>query len=235
MKLACSAVVALGMFSRACATGGSSPLAYNECANPDALLAKLVEPLDALRAKGCAASPDGRSECDRLRREIERLALICGDHPGTLMASAVGAYEEHRPAKAQQYLDQLLAQPGSHPDGAVLRARIAMEEGNVPYARRLLEQQIRLAPDHAALHETYGGVLYLARQFEAARAELARAGTLGSPRWRVAYDLGLVEEAEGRLALARQYYAEALEGNPGWPPAQSRLDALKTKDDARQQ
>ena len=167
---------------------------------------------------------DAAPECDRLRREIERLAVVCPGHVPTLMANAVIAYDEHRPAKAQQFLDQILAQPRSYPDAAVLRARIAIEEGNLPFARRLLEQQIRLAPDHAGLHETYAATLYLERQLPEARRELTTAGALGAPRWRIAYHLGLVEEASGRLDEARRYYAEALEANPAWAPARSRLN-----------
>jgi tetratricopeptide (TPR) repeat protein len=164
-----------------------------------------------------------------LQGEIERLALVCPAHVPTLMANAVIAYDEQRPARSQQFLDQILAQPGSHPDAAVLRARIAVDEGNVPFARRLLEQQIRLAPDHAGLRETYGGALYLERQWPEARRELNAAAALGAPTWRIAYHLGLIEEAQGQFDAARRYYAEALAGNPAWAPAQSRLKGLGEK------
>jgi len=146
------------------------------------------------------------------------------------MANAVIAYDGHRPVQSQQFLDQILAQSRTYPDAAVLRAQIAIEDGNVPFARRLLEQQIKLAPDHAGLHETYGATLYLGGQLPEARRELTMAGALGAPRWRVAYHLGLVEEASGRPDEAGRYYSEALEANPGWAPAQSRLKALRVKD-----
>ncbi len=84
-------------------------------------------------------------------------------------------------------------------------------------------------PDHAGLYETYGATLYLGGQLPEARRELTTAGALGAPRWRIAYHLGLVEEASGQLELARQYYSEALEGNPGWAPAQSRLNGLRAR------
>ena len=225
-----TASVAAGLMAASCAVN-TDPLAHQRCNNPDGQLANVLQPLEALRAKGCddnGAQPQN-SDCDRLRRELERLAVVCPGHTPTLMANAVVAYDEHRTANAQQFLDQILAQSRSYPDAAVLRARIAIEEGNLPFARRLLEQQIKLAPDHAGLHETYGGALYLSGQLPQARYELTTAGELGAPRWRVAYDLGLIEEASGQLAEARRYYAEALEGNPGWAPAQSRLKALAAK------
>ncbi len=185
----------------------TSPLVRQECGNADAQLARVLQPLEALRAKGCdAGDGHGASECERLRRELERLEVICPGHAPTLMANAVIAYDEHQPVKSQQLLDVILAQPRSYPDAAVLRARIAI-----------------------GLHETYGAALYLGGLLPEARRELTLAGALGAPRWRIAYHLGLVEEASGRFEDARRHYAEALEANPGWAPAQSRLNALRAK------
>ena len=223
------AAFAWSLMAGACAT--TSPLLRQQCYNADAQLASVLQPLEALRAKGCDVGvlQRGTSECERLRRELERLVLVCPGHVPTLMANAVVAYDEHQPVKSQQFLDQILAQSRSYPDAAVLRARIAIEEGNVPFARRLLEQQIKLAPDHAGLHETYGAALYFRGELPEARRELTTAGALGALRWRIAYSLGLVEEASGRLDEARRYYSEALEANPGWAPAQSRLNALRVQ------
>ena len=224
------AAFAAALMASACAA--RSPLLRQVCDNPDAQLAAALQPLEALRAKGCdtETARAGSSECDRLRREIERLALVCPGHVPTLLANAVIAYEDdHRPAKSQQFLDQVLAQSRNYPDAAILRARIALEEGNIPFARRLLERQITLTPDHAGLHETYAATLYLVRQLPEARRELTTASALGAPRWRIAYHLGLIEEASGRPDEARRYYSEALDGNPGWAPAQSHLKGLRDK------
>jgi len=227
-RTAAVALAGCALAAAACKT--ISPLVRQECDNADAQLARVWQPLEALRAKGCDAVDErGTSECGRLRRELERLAVICPGHAPTLMANAVVAYDEHQAVKAQQLLDQILSQQRTFPDAAALRARIAIEEGNLPYARRMLEQQIKLAPDHAGLHETYGAALYLGGQLLEARHELTTAAALGAPRWRIAYHLGLVEEAAGRLDEARRYYSEALEGNPGWAPAEARLKALRAR------
>lgn len=225
------AALAGGFMASACAT--AAPLRHQECYNADAQLAAVLRPLEALRATGCGAgvAQGGSSECNRLRLEIERLVVVCQGHVPTLMANAVMSYDEHQSVKSQQFLDQILALSPSYPDAAVLRARIAIEEGNLPFARRLLDQQIKLAPDHAGLHETYGAALYLGGQLPEARRELTTAGALGAPRWRIAYHLGLVEEASGRLDEARRYYSESLEANPEWAPAASRLKALRVKED----
>ena len=219
------AALAACLMSVGCAT---SPVARQQCYNPDVQLARVLQPFEVLRTKGC--SSDG--ECDRLRREIATLAVVCPAHAPTLLANAVLAYDDQQPVIAQQYLDTILAQPRSYPEAAELRARIAVEDGNVPFARRLLEQQIKLVPDHAGLHETYAAALYLSGNLAEARNELALAGALGAPRWRIAYHLGLIEEASGRLAEASQLYAEALKGNTGWAAAESRLKALRATGDA---
>jgi predicted Zn-dependent protease len=228
-RRACAISAACLMMTTACAT---SPVLRQQCYNPDARLASLLQPYEALRAKSCTIDGDidrGGAECDRLAREIARLGVVCSAHAPTLMANAVIAYDEQRPAESQQMLDVILSQPRGYPDAAVLRARIAIEEGNVPFAQRLLAQQIKLVPDHSGLHETYAAALYLDGKMAEARGELTMAGLLGAPRWRIAYHLGLIEEALGLGVEASQFYAEALQGNPGWAPADSRLRALRAR------
>jgi hypothetical protein len=72
----------------------------------------------------------------------------------------------------------------------------------------------------------YGAALYLSGYLEDARRELMTARAMGAPAWRVAYHLGLVEEADGRPATAMAHYREAIQGNPNWQAARSRLNAL---------
>ena len=213
----------------ACAT--TSPLLRQQCYDADVQLADLLQPLESLRAQGCERGtlPRDRAECERLKREIARLGVVCPGHAPTLMANAVIAYEDGQPAESQQLLDLILSQPRAYPDAAVLRARIGIEEGNLPFARRLLEQQIKLVPDHSGLHETLAATLYLDGRFQEATDALRMAGVLGAPRWRIAYHLGLIEEASGRIVEASRFYVEALAGNPGWPPAESRLRALRAR------
>ena len=215
--------------SLACAT--TSPLTRQLCYHPEVQLANVLRPLEALRADGCQIedSTAGPVECERLHQELQRLLVVCPNYPPTLIANAIVAYDDRAPIQSQEFLDRALAQPGRHPDAAVLRARIAIEEGNVPFARRLLEQQIRLVPDHSGLHETLGAALYLDGRLPEATLELTTARALGAPRWRVAYHLGLIEEAAGRFEEASRHYGEALEGNPDWAQAQSRFNALRVK------
>jgi predicted Zn-dependent protease len=222
------ACLVVAMLTSACGIKSSAPIARQQCDNAGVQLAAVLQPFETLRAKGCGTGLDAQgSDCDRLRREIERLAVICPGHAPTLMANAVLAYDDQRAADAQQFLDQILAQPQRHPDAAILRARIAIEDGNATFALRLLSDQIMLAPDQPGLHETYAGALYLVGRLSDATTELSIAGALGAPRWRIAYHLGLVDEASGRSAEAATLYDEAVAANPGFAAAESRLRALR--------
>jgi tetratricopeptide (TPR) repeat protein len=229
-RVALTVIVVVAAIATTACAASSELTRRQECYNPDGQLAQLLAALDANRASGCwdREIHDPPSTCEGLRGEIERLALVCPNHVPTLMTNAVMAHETWQSEKAQQFLDRIFERPSSHPDAAVLRARIAIEQGDLSFARRLLKQQVVLAPGHAGLHETYGAVLYLTRELDESRRELVKAEALGAPRWRLAYHLGLVAEAAGRLDEAQRLYAEAVEKNPGWAPAQSRLKALRT-------
>jgi len=196
-----------------------------QCYDPDVQLGRVLRELDAERRDGCDVG--GGDNCLRARAAVERQLVICPAHVPTMMANAVLAYDERRPLVAQQLLDEILSQSGSRGDAAVLRARIAIEGGNLAFSRRLLEQHLKLAPEHAGLHETYGALLYFAGEMAGARGELATARALGAPAWRVAYHLGLIAEALSFPDEAQKYYAESLQGNPGYQPAEARLKALR--------
>jgi Tfp pilus assembly protein PilF len=217
------------LLTNACASSSSQLTIRQECYDPDAQLARLLTELEANRANGCWdwEIQDPPSVCESVRREIERLAVVCPNHAPTLMTNAVMAHETRQSSKAQQFLDRIFERPSGQPDAAVLRAQIAIEEGNLPFARRFLEQQIKLAPDHAGLLETYAAALYLTGRMDDARMVLSRAEALGAPRWRIAYHLGLIAEAAGALNEAQRLYSEAVEKNPTSEPAQARLRGLK--------
>jgi tetratricopeptide (TPR) repeat protein len=225
----------LAVLTASCAvTHSTSPIVRQQCYNAAEQLASVLNPLQAARARGCAPGNfNGQSECDTLEQEVQRLAAICPGNQPILMANAVIAYDEHRAAESQQYLDQILAEPGTHPDAAALRGQLAIEAGNIPYAIKMLDEQIVLAPAHAGLRETRAAALYVYNRFDEARTDLALAEKLGAPRWRVAYHLGLIEEANARRDEAARLYTESLAGNPGFAPADARLKALQAGSVAR--
>lgn len=165
--------------------------------------------------------------CEDSRREIERIAAQCPGSESAQFAGAILAFERRELVKAQQTLDTLLASGGAKPDAAALRARIALEEGNVPYAIRFLTAQISLAPADYRLRETLASAFYLARRWQDASNELQAAEQLGAPSWRIAYHNGLILEGEGRKDLAMSQYEKVLTERPGYAPASDRIRALK--------
>lgn len=223
-----AALALAAALSAACAT--TAPLRQAECAAPDAQLAVLIQQYQAMPAGAC--SGDTGLECARLRADIERLSMACPSHEPTLLTQAVLAYDDQEVEKAQQHLDRIFARPGSHPEAAVLRARVAIEQGNLPYAQRLLNEQLKLAPDRAEIHEALASVFFLTRRYAEAQGELGAADRLGAPRWRVAYHLGLIAEAEGRKEDAERLFTEsaAAESGIGQPAPAARLRGLRAYD-----
>ena len=174
--------------------------------------------------EGC--QKDNGLACDALRAKIERLSADCPSNSHVAMANAVLAFDDRNFARAQQLLDELFGPGNMNPEAVVLRARIAMEQGNMPFAVKFLEQQIHQIGDHAGLRETYASAFYLTGHWAEAQAQLTVAQRLGAPAWRTAYGLGLIEEAQGHYEQAKLRYEAALKAKPGYQTAESRLRAL---------
>ena len=201
--------------------------------DPEVRLRGLLDEWYAVRDNGGSCASGGRKypyvDCGRIQATIERLALEFPSHPSILIANAVVAHQTHQPEKAVSYLDALIEQDRVQPGAAVLRSRLAIQQGNLPFAQRLLEEQVALSPDEAALREALASVHYLMGAFDRARRELLVAQRLGAPAWRVAYNRGLLEEAQGDPDAAMDFYRQALEEKPDWQRAHSRLRGLESE------
>ena len=157
---------------------------------------------------------------------------MASDYPNNtsvLLANAVIAYETRQPQKAASYLDSLIGNNRADPGAVVLRSRLAIQDGNLPFARRLLEQQMQLTPDASELREALASVYKLLGEFALAERELQVAERLGAPAWRVDYNRGLLAEAQGDPAAAMEFYRRCLAEKPGWGKAQSRLRGLESE------
>ncbi len=200
----------------------------NECPLPEHQLMPAWKKWQEARTKpgGCGSLDHGTYTCQEQRREIERVSYVCPSYVPALMASAILAYDEQQFARAQQYLDVLFGLQKVHASAAVLRGRIALEEGNIPFALRFLAEHVKLSPDDAELREVYAGSLYLAGKMAEAKKQLAVAAHLGAPAWRVGYHKGLIEEAGDNLHQALQYYEEALKDRADWDVALARRDGI---------
>ena len=165
-------------------------------------------------------------DCERILREVEKLAFEFPQHRRIRFTSGLLNYQAGRPEKAQYDLDALLSLDPANPEAVLLRSRIALEQGNLPLARRLLQRQIQLHPERADLRETLAAVLYMSGQYRSAKILLDTAGHLGGPEWRIAYHRGLLAEAQGKWLDARRHYQRCLELDPDNKPAKARLTGI---------
>lgn len=163
---------------------------------------------------------------DRTRNAIERLAVEFPNHAPTLFAAASLSYESGEKERAASYLDELLARHPIYPEAAVLRSRIAIEEGNLPGARRTLEEQVQYTPDNASLREALSATHFLDGKLSASLLQLEIAERLGAPAWRVAFNRGLIAEAAGNPRAAIEQYEISLAERPGYRFAVSRRNGL---------
>jgi tetratricopeptide (TPR) repeat protein len=220
-----AALLTLALLAGACQT--AVPGYRHEGQGPDERLLDLVEAFEARdEAQGGDGSASELVDAGRLQNELRRLHLEFPGHAATLFMLATVSFEEGRLERAAAYLDDLSAVQPVHPEGGLLRSRIALREGNLNAGRRVLEQQIRYTPDHAGLREALGCVAFHEGDLDAARVDLEMARRLGAPLWRVAYNLGLVEEAAGNHTLAMERYEVAIKLQPDFAPATSRRMGL---------
>lgn len=174
---------------------------------------------------GC--SPSDIESKELIRRKAENLLFKYPRHVPTRLFAALLAYEANDPHRATEHLDTLFALQPVHPEAAVLRSRIALEEGNFVFAITFLEDQVALRPDQAELYEALASAYFVADRPQDALSALSTAEGLGAPRWRVVYNTGLIEEALVQTDKAVAHYRESLRHMPGWPPAKARLRGLE--------
>lgn len=188
-------------------------------AGPDQALRTYMEAYQNAKKEGRDTMP--------VRREIEKLA---DRYPYFVLiweANARLAYNHGELQKARRFLDVVYQMDRNRPEAAVLRSRLAMSDGNLTLARQILQDQIKLAPDHAGLQETLSAVFYFEKKYDQAEEALRLAFKFGGDRTRLNYHRGLIEEARGHTDKAIKHYEEALKGPQSFELAKPRLAALK--------
>jgi lipopolysaccharide biosynthesis regulator YciM len=97
-----------------------------------------------------------------------------------------------------------------------------------PLDERIREQEKRVAanPDSADLHNDFGNLLAERRFPREAREQYEAAMKLDKTNWMAPYNLGLLEESEGRMSRAMSAYEKSVDRNRGFPPSRFRLGRL---------
>jgi tetratricopeptide (TPR) repeat protein len=84
-------------------------------------------------------------------------------------------------------------------------------------------------PNSAALRNDFGNLLAERRFSEQAREQYEKASKLDKTFFLAAYNLGMLEESEGRVSAAISAYKEAIERRRGFPAAHFRLGRVYEK------
>lgn len=205
------------------------PLLDVDCNKADTVTRQLWEKLDKMRSdpRGCKTQSGGEGHCEQIEWQLQRLSISCPSNASGLAVNADVEYFHHRLPEAQRYLDQL-AELGNEPISAtVLRARISLEEGNIPFAVRFLERNLQLSPQETELREVYASALYMSGKALESIQQLNFAEQLGAPRWRIAYNRGVIYELDHDEISAIHEYQKSLEAKSVDNPAAARLRALR--------
>jgi predicted Zn-dependent protease len=212
-----------------------APHARNESGDPDERLRIELDMLERARARGpnndvLIEQQQVIVDSGDISNNILRLSLEFPYHVPTLLANAMLSYEQRESTTAEAFLDRVLRIEPMNADAGELRGRMALEEGNVPFALKTLKRHVDGTPDVSTLRETYAAALLYAGDFAEAEVQLDAAERLGSPLWRVRYHRGLVAERRGDAQAARASYESALADDPDFAAARSRLAGLDVRE-----
>ncbi len=211
--------------------------------DPDPALSQALSPMLWARDEEGHDHPPGKdadgSEADdrpprasvaEERRELRRLALRYPRHAPTLTAAAALAVEDGDRIQAQYLLDQASNADPEFLPAALLRVRLAAEEGSLRLAKRRLEELLTVRPDEPRLHDALAGVLYLETSYEEARGEVILAQRLDGDAavpGHYEYHLGLISEALDDQDAALGHYRASLESDPERADAAARIRWLE--------
>ncbi|MEP4889541.1 MAG: hypothetical protein ABJV04_05910 [Aliiglaciecola sp.] len=174
---------------------------------------QIFEPELALNLN-CHDSSKPISDCYGLASDLNALNVQYPNNKRIMMATALVEFEVGNTANSQQMLDNLLSKRGAFPAAAVLRSRIAMEEGNLTLARSVVSKQLSITPDNPYLYEMQASYYYIEGKYTEALQSIKIAERLMPPNWRISYHRGIIYEAQEQWYKACREYTQVLEDDP---------------------
>lgn len=153
-------------------------------------------------------------DCYRFASELNALHLQYPNNKRIMMATALLEFELGNTANSQQLLDILLSKRGAYPQAAILRSRIAMEEGNLTLARSVVSKQLSLTPDNPYLYEMQASYYYVEGKYTEALQSIKIAERFMQPNWRTGYHRGIIYEAQEQWYKACKEYNQILQDDP---------------------
>lgn len=101
--------------------------------------------------------------------------------------------------------------------------------GDFQQAALCLAAVVKLDPQNAHAHHLLGVIFMLYSMYESAVIELEQAVAINPTNALLNFDLGYAQEFNGSFVLAKKAYEKALELNPEFKEAQSRLKEIEDK------
>jgi len=192
--------------------------------NPD----YVQDPDDALRELTTAAAEaeEGAVATEQLQFAVEALATRHPNHVASQVVAASIAMERGQQQRAQGFVERALDLDSRNVEARCLRIRIAVQDGSLDLARKIVEDGLRMRPDAARLYESAAWIDQLDGRHDEALRALDAAEALEAPAWRVAFHRGLIEELRGAYDLAETHYRAAWKANPSCREARQRLTGL---------
>lgn len=153
-------------------------------------------------------------DCFRLASELRALYLEYPNNKRIMMASALVEFEIGNINTSQQLLDLILLKRGAYPEAAILRSRIAMEEGNLTLARKIVKRQLSFTPFNPYLYELQAAYYYMEGHYSDALQAITASERFVGTNWRISYHRGIIYEAQEQWYKACKEYKGVLKENP---------------------
>ncbi|MBA6350287.1 M48 family metallopeptidase [Colwellia sp. BRX8-9] len=153
-------------------------------------------------------------DCFRFASELNALYLKYPNHKRIMMTSALVEFEIGNTNTSQQLLDLILSKRGAFPEAAILRSRIAMEEGNLTLARTIVKRQLSVTPYNPHLYELQAAYYYLEGKYTKALQAITSAERFMESDWRINYHRGIIYEAQQQWYKACKEYTGVLREQP---------------------
>jgi Flp pilus assembly protein TadD len=153
-----STVIVVALVSSACSTS-QTKREYQ----PDDQLTAMLKQYNVNQTDGvnCQGYQSAISDCERLSNDLGALSMTYPQHQQIGFTAAIVYHQIGRDVDSQMVLDRLLSQQQPVSEVAILRSKLAMQEGNINLARTVLQRQVQLQPDHPELHATLAASYYL--------------------------------------------------------------------------
>lgn len=166
------------------------------------------------------------TDCYRLASQLNALNVRYPNNKRIMMATALVEFELGNMSNSQQLLDNILYKRDAYPEAAVLRSRIAIEEGNLNLARSIVERQLSINPDSAHLYEVQASYYYLEGKYTEALQSIKIAERFMKSDWRINYHRGIIYEAQKQWYKACQEYNQVLKAEPSNRVTRAKLVLL---------